>query len=179
MTSTTSGSDWGALRKRLDNVKKPVRTFALCEDPDVRERYLKAKRAADLAGDSLANLPKTADKDARALIQKQATEADAELDQAKRAYDAVTVVLRFTGLERAALEDLQKKHPATEEDEANNWDFNFDTFAPELIAAASLDGMPAEDARHFLDTWTPADAQDLWNAAWSAQQTRRTDLGKG
>lgn len=178
MTSTT-GSDWSALRKRLDNVKKPVRTFALCEDPDIRDRYVKAKRAAELARVSLEQLPKTADKDARAHVQQQAIEANAELDQARQAYDAVTIVLRFTGLERAALEDLQTKHPATEEDEANNWDFNFDTFAPELIAAASLDGMPAEDARHFLDTWTPPDAQDLWNAAWSAQQSRRTDLGKG
>jgi len=179
MTSTTSNSGWSALRKRLDNVKKPVRTFALCEDPDIRDRYLKAKRAAELAATSLESLPTTATKDARALIQKQADDASTELDQAKQAYDAVTVVLRFTGLERAALEDLQKKHPATEEDEAANWDFNFDTFAPVLISAASLDGMPAEDAQHFLDTWLPADAQDLWNAAWSAQHTRRTDLGKG
>lgn len=177
MTSTTSS--WDALRKRLDSLKKPTTTFALCEDPDIRDRYLKAKRAAELAGNTLEQLPKTADKDARELLQKQVTAATTELDQAKQSYDAATVVLKFTALERAALEELQKKHPASEEDEANGEDFNFDGFAPELIAAASLDGMPVDDARHFLDTWTPADARDLWNAAWSVQQTRRTDLGKG
>jgi hypothetical protein len=182
MTSTNSTSNgWDALRKRLDNLKKPVQTFRLCEDADIRERYLKAKRAAEQADEHLANMPQdgTYDADALALLQKQAKDASAELVAARTAYDAATITLRFTALERAALEGLQKKHPATEEEEASGQEFAFDSFAPELIAAASLDGMPVDDARHFLDTWTPADAQDLWNAAWSAQYTKRTDLGKG
>lgn len=176
MTSTT---DWDALKKRLDQVKKPVRVFKLCEDPDLRDRYLKAKQAAEMANASLEQLSKQADKDARSLVQNQAVEANAELAQAQQAYDDATIILRFQALEQQELEELQAEHKPSEEEEANGYDFAFDTFAPALIAAASLDGMPVEYAAKCLKTWPPQDATGLWQAAWSVQHVRRTDLGKG
>lgn len=178
MTSTTT-STWDALAKRLDSVEKPVGTLKLCPDPNVRDRYLQAKKEADHADGYLKELSKDADPDARALVEKQVSDAKAELIKAQKAYDEQTITLKFTALERKRLEALQDAHPAGEEDEARGDDFALDTFAPALIAAASLDGMPADYARQCLDTWPPSDARDLWNAAWSIQHRKRTDLGKG
>ncbi|MDX3527138.1 hypothetical protein P1P75_11960 [Streptomyces sp. ID05-39B] len=175
MSSTT----WDALEKRLDNVKKPVQIFRLCDDTDVRARYLAAKREDEQAAAYLEGLAKDAEAEARALVEQQARKAKAEFAAAKKAYDAHTVVLRFQGLERDEIKDLMAKHPPSEEEEANGSDWDEDTFPPALIAAASLDGMPEEAAARYLKSWLPSDARDLWNAAWSVQNTRRTDLGKG
>jgi len=176
MTSTTS--DWDALEKRLDQVKKPVGTFKLCQDTDIRDRFHEARYADEQAQQALKALPKDTAPDARAVYQQQARTAAAELAAARKAYDAEAIVLRFTALERKQLEALQAQHPASETDEANGDDYAMDTFAPALISAASLDGMPAEAASRYLDTWSPSDARALWNAAWSVQHTQRTDLGK-
>jgi len=179
MTTTTTANGWDALAQRLDNVKKPVQAFHLCDDVAVRDRYLTAKQEAEQADAYLKALAKDTDTEARALVEKQAKDAKAELAAAQKAYDAHTVTLRFTALERQQLEQLQNLHPASEEDEAKGNDFAFDEFAPALISAASLDGMPVDAARRYLDTWTPADAMALWRAAWNIQHQQRTDLGKG
>ena len=181
---TRNTSSWAAKKARLDKVKKPVRSFHLCEDPDIRDRYLKAKKQAEEVDAYLKQVKgqikdQAFDADALAVVEKQATEAQTELADVKKAYDAATITLRFAALEQGQLEALQNAHPASEEDEAAGNDFAFDTFAPALISAASLDGMPEDDARHFLKTWAPQDARDLWNAAWSIQHQKRTDLGKG
>ncbi|MEU1134475.1 hypothetical protein ABZ383_32220, partial [Streptomyces sp. NPDC005900] len=110
--------------------------------------------------------------------EARAKAAKAELDAAQKAFDAAAVTLRFTALERRTLMELQEKHPPSEEEEAEGEDFAMETFAPALISAASLDGMPVDYARHCLDTWSAADASGLWNAAWSIQHQQRTDLGK-
>jgi hypothetical protein len=182
MTSTTN---WAELKKRLDQVKKPIRTFKLCEDPEIRERYLGAQRTAEQADTYLKQFKAQAkeadgfDAEALAAVEKQAKDAKAELAAATKAYEAATITLRFQTLEQQELDDLQKEHKPSEEDEANGSDFAFDTFAPALISAASLDGMPVEDAATYLKTWGPQDASDLWRAAWSIQHAKRTDLGKG
>jgi hypothetical protein len=175
----TATSTWEALEARLNSVKKPVRTLKLCDDADIRDRYQEAQRSAEQTDAYLRSLGEDADPEARALVEKQAKDAKAELAAATKAYDAHTITLRFTALERQELEKLQNKHPASEEDEALGNDFAFDTFAPELISAASLDGMPADAAHRYLNTWTSADAAALWRAAWSIQHQQRTDLGKG
>jgi hypothetical protein len=177
MTSTTSS--WDALEKRLDQVKKPVRTFKLCQDTDIRDRYREAEYDNEQAQKVLKDLPKDADADARAIYQAQVRSAAAELAAAKKAYDAEVIVLRFAALERKDLEKLQKDNPPSEAEESEGKDFAMDTFAPALIAAASLDGMPAAAAQKYLDTWHASDAAALWNAAWSIQHQQRTDLGKG
>jgi hypothetical protein len=177
MTSTTSG--WNALQKRLDGIDKPTRALKLCDDPAVHDRYQAAKQAAERAQEYADSLPKDTDQDARALVDKQARDTQTAYAAAQEEYDAHTVTLTFRALERGELERLQAAHPATEEDEALGRDFNFDTFAPELIAAASVDGMPVEYAAQAMKTWSLADSEDLWNAAWSVQRRKRTDLGKG
>ncbi|MFF7527368.1 hypothetical protein [Streptomyces pseudovenezuelae] len=177
MTSTPSA--WDALQQRLDARGKPTRTLALCDDPDIRDRYQSARLAAERADTFLASLPKDADKEARTQLTKEAAQAHADLEAARTEYEAHTVTLTFTALEREALEALQAKHPATEEDEERGTDFHFDTFAPALISAASIDGMPMEYAANAMRTWSLADSDDLWAAAWSVQRAKRTDLGKG
>ena len=176
--TTTTANGWDALEARLNQVKKPTRTFKLCDDPDIRDRYRNAQADAERAETALGGLTKDSDAEARAYLEAQAKTAKTELAAAKKAYDAHTITLRFTALEQQELEDLQNKHPAGEEGEAEGNDFAFDTFAPALISAASLDGMPVEAAARYLKTWTAPDARDLWNAAWSIQHTKRTDLGK-
>ncbi|MEU5323009.1 hypothetical protein AB0G67_40595 [Streptomyces sp. NPDC021056] len=176
MTSTTT---WDALAKRLDNVPKPVCAFKLCDSTDVRERYLKAQRVFERSDADVKALAKDAAPDLREAVQAQAKTAQTELTAAQKDYDAHTVVLRFTALDRKDLTALMAKHPPTEQEEAKGEEFHFDTFSPALIAAASLDGMPEQAAAQYLDTWTPPDARALWNAAWSVQHVQRTDLGKG
>lgn len=178
MTSTTTANGWGALQKRLDQVGKAISKFRLCDDPDIRDRYQAAKREVARADSYVAALAKDSDKDARALVQKEAKQAQDELAAAQQEYDTHTVTLTFTALERDQVEALLRQHPATEEDEERGTDFHFDTFAPALIAASSLDGMPVEYAATAMKTWSLADSDDLWGAAWSVQRRKRTDLGK-
>ena len=175
MTTTS----WDELAKQLEQIQKPVRTFKLCKDMAVRERYLTAQQTADESDRYLKQFAKDDDAEALALMEKQAKEAKTELAAAQKAYDAQTITLRFTALERKKLERLQAQHPASEEDEERGDDYAMDAFAPALISAASLDGMPVEAARTYLDTWAPGDARDLWQAAWTIQHQKRTDLGKG
>jgi len=175
MTTTTS---WDDLEKRLEAVAKPTRSFKLCTSTDVRERYLKAQRAAEQADAYLKALPEDAEPDTRTAVEGQAKAAQKDLTAAQKTYDTHTIVLRFTALDRKELQALMAKHPPTETEEAAGEEFHFDTFAPALVAAASLDGMPHDKAAHYLDTWTPPDARSLWQAAWSVQHVQRTDLGK-
>lgn len=179
MTSKTTANGWASLEERLNAIPKPTRTLALCADPEVRDRYQAAVQAHARADEYLKSLPESADKDARTLWRKKVADAQVELDAVKPEYDAATVILTFRALERRHLEELLDKHPPTEEDEAKGSDFHFDTFAPELISAASVDGMPAEYAANAMKSWPLADSDDLWAAAWSAQRRKRTDLGKG
>lgn len=177
MTTTS----WDDLAKQLDDIEKPVSTLKLCKDTAARERYLTAQHAADESDRDLKQFSKdgTYDADALAFLTRQAEEAKTELASARKAYEAKTITLRFAALERKQLETLQNQHPASEEDEERGNDYALDTFAPALISAASLDGMPVEAARAYLDTWSSGDARDLWQAAWNIQHQKRTDLGKG
>lgn len=174
-----TSSGWNALEKRLSGIKKPTKTLRMCDDPDLHDRYLAARQNAERAQEYLDALPKDTDDDTRALVVKRHAEAQAVCDAIRKEYDAHTVTLTFRALERDHLEKLRAAHPATEEDEALGRDFNFDTFAPELISAASVDGMPLEYASNAMKTWSLADSEDLWNAAWAVQRRKRTDLGKG
>jgi hypothetical protein len=176
MSSTTA---WAAKQKRLDGMPKPTATLTMYDDPAVRDRYQAAKKTADRAEEILASLGKDADKDARTLLEKEARDARSELAAATAERDDHTVVLTFQALERGQLEELLAKYPATEEDEEAGRDYHFDTFAPELSAAASTDGMPIEYATQALKTWSLGDSEDLWNVAWGVQRRKRTDLGKG
>lgn len=177
MTSTTS--TWDDKQKQLSTLGKPTGTLSLCADPEIRDRYQRAKQEHASVTQYVQSLPKDGDKDARAVVDKRLADATAQLEQAEQAYTAITVVLTFQALERKQLEKLRAQHPATEEDEEVGRDFHFDTFAPALISASSVDGMPLEYAQQAMETWSLGDAEDLWMAAWSIQQRKRSDLGKG
>ena len=176
MTSTTS--TWADKQKRLDAMPRATATLRLYDDPSVRDRYQAAKKAAERAAEYLASLPQDADKDARALVQNQVKEANTTLEAATQERDAHSEVLTFQALERGHLEALVAQHPATEEDEERGTEFHHDTFAPALIAAASVDGMPLEYAAQALKSWSLQDSNDLWTTAWGVQRQKRTDLGK-
>jgi hypothetical protein len=178
----TTSPSWDALQDRLRDLKKPTAVLRLCSDPEVRDRYQKAQQNADHTAGYLKQLksqPVSPDQDALKLVEGQNTVAQAELRAARKAYDAATVTLTFQALERQELEALQRRYPASEEDEAEGRDIAFDKFAPALISAASVDGMPEEYAREALNTWPTGDADALWEAAWNVQHRRRSDLGKG
>lgn len=177
-SKTSPATQWATLAKRLDALKPAVATFTICDDPDLRARLNDAKNAADEADATLKTLA-TDEEAARPLLELRAKQATAELAEAQKAFDKAAIRLRFQALPRQELEALQNAHPASEKEEEAGEEYAMDTFAPALISAASLDGMPAEYAKQALDTWSAADAQALWRAAWGIQHTSRTDLGKG
>ena len=178
MTTSKTAPAWATVAKRLDALKPAVAKFTICDDPELRARLAEAKGAADDAVAALNALGAT-DDPARPVFELRAKEAGAELAEAQKAFDRAAIALRFKALPRQELEALQNAHPASEAEEADGADQAMDTFAPALISAASVDGMPVDYAKQCLDTWSAADAQALWRAAWNIQHQTRTDLGKG
>jgi hypothetical protein len=175
MTSPTTKSSWNDLKKRLSNIKPAVSTFTICDDLDLREQLAAAKKEHRDAETALA----AAADEVADMTKKRLERARTRLDDAQAAFDTHAVTLRFKALSREELEALERDHPATEEQEADGEAWNPDTFPPALISAASLDGMPVEDAREYMAKWSNPDFRDLWNAAYGIQTLRRTDLGKG
>jgi hypothetical protein len=163
---------WAAKMERLRSRQLAETVFVICDDQEVRTRYQRAQRAVDLAQAYAKDHPD--EPDASSDLEKAARERD----EAKTAYDQVAIPLRFRALPRAALEALYKQHQAseTDADEGKQW---ADSFYPALIAAASVDGMSEDDARELLSTWSLAEANAMFNAAYSVQDTTRADLGKG
>jgi hypothetical protein len=176
-TSKTPEAQWASVAKRLDGLKPAVARFTICDDLELRNRLTEAHAAAADADATLKSL--APDDTARGVFQLRAKEAAADLAAAQQAFDKAAIVLRFKALPRQELETLQNAHPASETEEAEGAEYAMESFAPALIAAASVDGMPIEYARQCLDTWSAADAQALWRAAWNVQHATRTDLGKG
>jgi hypothetical protein len=178
---TSTATPWNDLKKRLADIKPAIATFTICDDSTLREQLADAKKKARDAEAAWTNWNAADDtaKDAKDVFKQRLERAQTELAQAQAAFDTQAVTLRFQALPREELEALERKHPATEEQEADGDTWNKNTFPPALIAAASLDGMPLEDAAHFMARWPLADFRDLWSAAYGVQSHRRTDLGKG
>lgn len=176
-TSKTSPAAWDALAKRLDTLKPSVVAFTICDDTAARARLAQAQADAADADATLKSLPD--DEPNRPMFELRAKATAAEAAEAQKAYDKAAITLHFKALARQELEALQNAHPASEAEEAEGEQQAMDTFAPALIAAASVDGMPVEYAKKALDTWPAGDAQALWQAAWNIQRASRTDLGKG
>ncbi|MCX5000987.1 hypothetical protein [Streptomyces longwoodensis] len=163
---------WAAKMERLRQRALAETTFVICDDQEVRSRYQRARRNHDLAQDYLNAHPD--DEEAR----QQAGTAAAEYVQAKTAYDEASIPLRFRALPRLAFEGLLKTHAPSEKEaeEGRQW---ADSFPAALIAAASVDGMTEDEARDLLDAWSLAEANAMFNAAYSVQDTTRADVGKG
>lgn len=164
---------WAATRERLAARTRPTAKMTICDDHTVKETLSRAQFAARTAKATVdaADTPEN-----RAGLEA----AQAGLEAAQAAFDEAAIILRFRAIERPVLEQMKKDHPPTEEQAEDGFVFNVDTFAPVLIAAASLDGMTETDARHYLDTWSEAEAISLWNTAYGVQgDASRLDVGKG
>jgi hypothetical protein len=164
---------WAATQERLRNRTRSTATLTICDDLEVRKALDAARYALRRIEGEAADHPN--DQAVRDLV----TAAQADVDTAKAAFDEAAIVLTFQALPRLEFEALKKAHPATEEQAEDGHDLNVETLGPELISAASVDGMPIEAAREYLDTWSEAEAAALFNAAWNVQETTRMDLGKG
>lgn len=174
--AVAADAHWAAKMARLRSRQLPERTLKICDDEDLKEA-LGAAQWAQRRLVTAAEMP--AGEEVPADLQAQLDAAAAAVAAAQEAVDAATIPLLFRGLPRPDYEALIKAHPPTEKQGEDGDGWNVDTFAPALISAASVDGMPPEDAEFFLATWAPAEATALFNAAFSVQQVDRTDLGKG
>ena len=170
--AVAADAHWAAKMQRLRERQLAETVFVICDDPDVRTRYQRAQRAHDVAQAYAKDHPDDTEAAADAIT------AARELEEAKSAYDQVAIPLRFRALPRTALEALYRQHKPSEAeaDEGKQWT---DTFPAALISAASVDGMTEDEARELLATWSLAEADAMFNAAYSVQNTTRADLGKG
>ncbi|MFJ3699491.1 hypothetical protein ACIPW9_36105 [Streptomyces sp. NPDC090052] len=164
---------WAATRERLQARNRPVSVLTICDDDTVKRRLAQARYSLEAV-----KLQATTD-DTSATESAAVTAAEAELAAAQEAFDAVAIVLRFMALPRPDFEELKRSHPATEEQAEEGMSFNPEALGPDLISAASMDGMTPEDAADYLTNWADGEANQLFSAAWDVQSHTRLDLGKG
>ncbi|WP_331728888.1 hypothetical protein OG693_38960 (plasmid) [Streptomyces sp. NBC_01259] len=171
--AVAADSHWAATQERLRNRVRATAKLVICDDVNLRKDL-------DVAQYALRRInAEAADRPDDQSVKDAVVKAEGEVEQAQAAFDEASTVLTFQALPRKEFEALKKAHPATEEQAEDGHDFNVEALGPELIAAASVDGMPVEAAREYLDTWSEAEAATLFNTAWDVQQTTRMDLGKG
>ncbi|WP_406425727.1 hypothetical protein [Streptomyces sp. NBC_00842] len=164
---------WAATQERLRNRSRAKAKLTICDDVEVR-------KGLDVARYALRRIEgEAADRPDDQAVKDAVAAAKVDVEQAQAAFDEAATVLTFQALPRLEFEALKKAHPATEEQAEDDLEYNVETLGPELISRSSLDGMPVEAAREYLDTWSEAEAAELFNAAWGVQQTTRMNLGKG
>lgn len=171
--AVAADAHWTATRDKLRNRHRPIAPLTICDDVDVKKALEQARFVVRRIESQLADSPDDPD-----LTRDLAT-ANTALEQAQAEFDAVAICLQFQALRRPDFEDLKKRHPPTEEQAEENFVVNVDTLGPELIAAASLDGITVDDAKYYLNEWSEGEASALFNAAWGIQSGVRMDLGKG
>jgi hypothetical protein len=170
--AVAADAHWSAKMNRLRNRSLAETTFVICDDQAVRDRHNRAARAFDLA----ENYAKAHPKDAEAAADLAT--ATRERDEANAAYDQVAIAIRFRALPRPAYEAVFKAHPASEAESEDGKEWG-EGYPAALIAAASVDGMTETEARELLESWSLAEANAMFNAAYGVQNTTRADLGKG
>ena len=175
--AVAADAHWAAKMERLRNRALPERVLKICDNDDVKDALATALRAQYVIKAQAEDV-----KDGESVpadLKAALATAEAAVAAAQAAVDADTIELRFRGLPRPDYEALIAAHPPTEKQATDGAPWNIDTFAPALISASSVDGMPVDDAKFFLDTWGDVEANALFGAAHSVQQMDRTDLGKG
>lgn len=172
-TAVDRDPHWAATRNRLAARARPILTMTICDDTDVKQRLATAQYTERRAKAALEDAPD--DKD----LKKVLATAQAETEAAQAAFDEAAIVLRFQALRRPDFEALKKAHPATEEQAEDGMQFNPESLGPELIAAASLDGITVDEATEYLTEWSEGEAALLFDTAWQVQGETRADLGKG
>lgn len=164
---------WTATRDKLRARQRPTATLTICDDDALRKRLEEARTRHARAEHNAERAP---DND---VLQAALAHAVDTLAAAQAAFDEAAIVLSFTAIGRTDFEDLKKAHPPTEDGAEDGQIVNVETFAPELIAATSQDGITPDDARTYLDEWAEGEAAALFNTAWDLQAVVRMDLGKG
>ncbi|MDX2996628.1 hypothetical protein, partial [Streptomyces scabiei] len=169
--AVAADAHWAAKMQRLRDRHLAETTFVICDDQQIRTRYLRAQRAFELAFSYAEDNPD--EDEARTELAK----ATADRDEAKTAYDEIAIPVKFRALPRPALEALYKAHPPSESEAEDGATWG-KTFPAALIAAASVDGMTEAEAQELLDSWSLAEANAMFNAAHGVQTTTRSDMGK-
>ncbi|MBC9717807.1 hypothetical protein H9Y04_35280 [Streptomyces sp. TRM66268-LWL] len=169
---------WSAKMRRLRGRPLPEYVLRICDDEKVRQEatlaedaYRRAQRLADSAPDD-------------SELGRQAAALAEVHESAQLRLRAASLDLPFRALPRPVLEELITQHPPTEAQASEGAAFNPDTFPAALISSSSVDGMTESEAAELLGSWSAADANSLWEAAWQVQQVSRTDVdavsvGKG
>ncbi|WP_372407405.1 hypothetical protein [Streptomyces luteireticuli] len=165
-----SDAHWSATMAKLRARTLPERTVRICDDQGARSGYERARDEARRARQLADSSPGIAE------LGEAAAQAEEDLESARAEFHGRSVVLTFRALPRPVMEELISAHPPTEAQDGAA--FNPVTFPAALISASSADGMSEDDARELLELWTAADANALWDAAWTVQQDGRIDLGK-
>lgn len=181
MTTTTEppadavakDAHWQQTLQRLRNRARPTVKLTICDDQQAKNTLAQALYAQRRIKDEASKDPGSPES------KKALRVAEAEVRKAQAAVDAASIVLTFQALERTALDELKRKHPASEEQAEDGFEFDVESFGPALVAASSQDGITVDDATVFLATWSNAEASALFNAAWEVQGESRMDLGKG
>jgi hypothetical protein len=171
--AVAADAHWTATREKLRNRNRPTSVLTICDDPDVKKaldeaRFVVRRVESDLKTDP-GSQALTADLDT----------AKSDLETAQAAFDDIAIRLTFQALRRADFEDLQRRHPPTEEQADEGYAFNVEALGPELVAQSSLDGITVDDAKTYLSEWAEGEASALFNTAFSVQTNVRMDLGKG
>ncbi|MER6391287.1 hypothetical protein ABT236_22820 [Streptomyces sp. NPDC001523] len=174
-------SHWARKLARLRARQLPEQVLRLCDDLAAQKRLDQAKlNVARLRMAEAETGSEPADLEA----------AQAELAAAQVVFDEASVQLTFRALPRPVIDGLIRQNPPTEEQAESGDAWSPESFPPALVAAAHIerdeagtvvDGMTVEDAQDLLDTWSIAESNSLFTAAWQAQQINRatvTELGK-
>ncbi|MFD4795887.1 hypothetical protein [Streptomyces anulatus] len=170
--AVAADAHWASKLAKLRARTRPTVTLTICDDDDLKRAAATARFLEQQAKDTAETNPD--DKAAQAA----ATAAAERLAAAQADLDEAAVQLRFQALPRNEFRELLAAHPPTEEQAGKGYDYNPDTMAPILIAAASLDPLTEEDAAAFLAEWSQAEGDALVSAALRVQQADRMDLGK-
>ncbi|MFE9461716.1 hypothetical protein [Streptomyces californicus] len=171
--AVAADAHWEAKRAKLRARTRPTVTLTICDDDDLKKAAATAQLLEEQAQETAEKNP--GDKTAQAAAKAAAD----HLASAQAALDEASIELRFQALPRNEFRELLAAHPPTEDQAGKGYDYNPDTMAPVLIAAASLDPLTEEDATEFLDNWSQAEGERLYAAALRVQQADRMDLGKG
>ncbi|MFB7649465.1 hypothetical protein ACFC0S_16500 [Streptomyces sp. NPDC056084] len=171
--AVAADAHWSAKMARLRARRAAEVPLYLWQDAEVRERFEEARREA-------ASVQQLAEADpSNTALATEAKAAQAVLAEARAAYEADCEVLTFRALPGDTFSDLVRQYPPTEEQAESGSDWNEDLFPAALISAASVDGMTEDEAAELLATWGMADRVELFQAALAAQNTKRSDWGKG
>ncbi|MFD5451184.1 hypothetical protein [Streptomyces sp. NPDC127100] len=171
--AVAADAHWAQKMARLKARAAAEVPLYLWQDQALREKFEEARRLAQRARKHAEADPEDTE------LAKAADAAEKALEEIRAAHEADCEVLVFRALPGDTFTKLVQRHPPTEEQVESGSDWNEDTFPAALVAAASVDPMTEDDAAELLATWGVADRAALFQAALSAQNTRRSDWGKG